>query len=154
MKYRKIMESPEELLSEAEKDKIRNICDYIYNLNSDKIAEQSLQDLYDTAVYLGLTKRFYTKKYAETYISKEESKSNAYMQEIKKITFLYRMMSPAYGNIEREILKNSKVGLIDRAKYFEQFIAYTNSYEAIEERTKKELADIESLEEMRAESKE
>ena len=76
------------------------------------------------------------------------------MQEIKKITFLYRMMSPAYGNIEREILKNSKVGLIDRAKYFEQFIAYTNSYEAIEERTKKELADIESLEEMRAESKE
>ena len=61
MKYKKIINNPQEILERGEVKKIETICGYIDELKADKIADLPLMDVFNTAVYLGLKKSFILK---------------------------------------------------------------------------------------------
>ena len=151
MKYRSIEKTPEEILSKSEKEKFKEICDEIYHIKADKISNRSLKELFDVAVYLQLAQSFYRLRYAQTFM--QDKNSNPYFKEMKDMILLIKLMPYAYGNVEKEIMKHASYGIIARAKGVEGFISKNNK-EAIAERIKKEMADIEDLEALISENKE
>ena len=152
MKYKKIINNPQEILERGEVKKIETICGYIDELKADKIADLPLMDVFNTAVYLGLKKKFYLEKYAETY-DKKNPKDNPNRKELRAVTFLYRLMPHAFGLIEREALKVSNKGVIDLADNMVHLVTQNKTGE-VDERQKAIISKVEELEELLSENKE
>ena len=153
MKYKRIYENPQEVLEREELKKMETVFEYIDGLKGDKLAELPLMDLFDASVYLGLKKKFYHEKYAESYNPKEEHKNNPNMKELRKVMFLYRMMPHAFGLVEKAVLKVSNKGIIGLAEDMVRAISIDGSKKN-DDRKKEIISKVQEIEELLSENKE
>lgn len=163
MKYKEIIESPDELLLGSEKDFFESNLELVERIKADKLNELSAREVFDLAMFICLKKEFAKKRYIlyrtqcfdEGEKSDKRDKNSPPEKLFKKYNFTYRLMKHSFGLKEKNVHAVSGKSLLEIAdKMTSVVVSRAYDEEAKAMFCAKCLKEVEEIEEMLEESKE